>query len=340
MKVRPREINIFNMSLIDILCGALGAFCFMMLVLLPYYRPPSSAPNLRKEQADTDELLKQLEQLKMAAGDPELEKQMRDLIEKLKQQIRQLQGEVNQYAAENQQLKADKEQLVGENAILTQRNEEQANIIQQRQPFFVILTALPPRFVNVVLQDDIKRPDGTSSPRFNPAEVQDRSWAGEIVMVDYGMALWLVRDVPPGTHYDVYAKLAKNDRSVPAKVTAAAYGDGWKLDLGRITLTSQRPFTLVGTLTTQADSTMSFKQATEQERQADWDKLSKNLPPAPSATPTATPSGRPSANPLSPEARKQLAEEQERVRRIREQTMRRQQERQRTSPAQSPVPSP
>ena len=74
MKVRPREINIFNMSLIDILCGALGAFCFMMLVLLPYYRPPSSAPNLRKEQDDTDELLKQLEQLKMAAGDPELDR--------------------------------------------------------------------------------------------------------------------------------------------------------------------------------------------------------------------------------------------------------------------------
>src|SRR5207237_77329 len=99
MRARQREVNIFNMSLLDILCGALGAFCFMMLVLLPYYRPPSNTPNLRKEQADTDELLRQLEQLKAAAGNPELEKQMRDLIEKLKQQIHQLQGEVNQYAA-------------------------------------------------------------------------------------------------------------------------------------------------------------------------------------------------------------------------------------------------
>lgn len=33
---RPnREVNIFNMSLLDILCGALGAFCFMMLSLFP-----------------------------------------------------------------------------------------------------------------------------------------------------------------------------------------------------------------------------------------------------------------------------------------------------------------
>ena len=39
MRARNREINIFNMSLLDILCGALGAFCFMMIVLLPYYKP-------------------------------------------------------------------------------------------------------------------------------------------------------------------------------------------------------------------------------------------------------------------------------------------------------------
>ncbi len=39
MKARNREINIFNMSLLDVLCGALGAFCFMMLVLFPYYKP-------------------------------------------------------------------------------------------------------------------------------------------------------------------------------------------------------------------------------------------------------------------------------------------------------------
>lgn len=35
MKSRSREVNIFNMSLLDILCGALGAFCFMMLALFP-----------------------------------------------------------------------------------------------------------------------------------------------------------------------------------------------------------------------------------------------------------------------------------------------------------------
>jgi|EndMetStandDraft_5_1072996.scaffolds.fasta_scaffold02431_3 hypothetical protein len=35
MKSRNREVNIFNMSLLDILCGTLGAFCFLFLALLP-----------------------------------------------------------------------------------------------------------------------------------------------------------------------------------------------------------------------------------------------------------------------------------------------------------------
>src|SRR5882724_12901416 len=45
MKPRNREINIFNMSLLDVLCGALGAFCFMMLVLFPYYKPQAETNN-------------------------------------------------------------------------------------------------------------------------------------------------------------------------------------------------------------------------------------------------------------------------------------------------------
>ncbi|MGC1677895.1 MAG: hypothetical protein WA740_10210 [Candidatus Binataceae bacterium] len=37
MKPRNREVNIFNMSVLDLLTGALGAFCFLTLALFPYY---------------------------------------------------------------------------------------------------------------------------------------------------------------------------------------------------------------------------------------------------------------------------------------------------------------
>ena len=37
MKPRNREVNIFNMSVLDLLTGALGAFCFLTLALFPAY---------------------------------------------------------------------------------------------------------------------------------------------------------------------------------------------------------------------------------------------------------------------------------------------------------------
>ena len=49
MKRQNREVNIFNMSLLDILCGALGAFCFLMLALLPH---AVAARSLRRVRAD------------------------------------------------------------------------------------------------------------------------------------------------------------------------------------------------------------------------------------------------------------------------------------------------
>ena len=37
MKPRNREVNIFNMSVLDLLTGALGAFSFLTLALFPFY---------------------------------------------------------------------------------------------------------------------------------------------------------------------------------------------------------------------------------------------------------------------------------------------------------------
>src|ERR1700676_4098801 len=44
MKPRNREVNIFNMSVLDLLTGALGAFCFLTLALFPSYYKSGSAP--------------------------------------------------------------------------------------------------------------------------------------------------------------------------------------------------------------------------------------------------------------------------------------------------------
>ena len=61
MKSRNKEVNIFNMSLLDILCGALGAFCFMMLSLFPDHA------KVKDLQAQVQELRKERQQQCAAA---------------------------------------------------------------------------------------------------------------------------------------------------------------------------------------------------------------------------------------------------------------------------------
>ncbi len=90
MRARRREINIFNMSLLDILCGALGAFCFMMLVALPYYKPPGHEPDLKKAQEKTDQLIHQLDQMKTQMRDAKATEDMTALLEQLKARVRAL----------------------------------------------------------------------------------------------------------------------------------------------------------------------------------------------------------------------------------------------------------
>lgn len=41
MKRRNREINIFNLSILDMITGAMGAFLIIMIILLPYYKKES-----------------------------------------------------------------------------------------------------------------------------------------------------------------------------------------------------------------------------------------------------------------------------------------------------------
>ncbi len=42
MKPRNREINIFNIAMLDVISGAMGAFLIIMVILLPYYNKEAS----------------------------------------------------------------------------------------------------------------------------------------------------------------------------------------------------------------------------------------------------------------------------------------------------------
>ena len=66
MRARNREFNILNMSFLDVICGAMGAFLIIMVILMPYYKKEAqdflqSIGNLKQELAETTQRLEETE---------------------------------------------------------------------------------------------------------------------------------------------------------------------------------------------------------------------------------------------------------------------------------------
>ena len=68
MKPRNREINIFNLSMLDVISGAMGAFLIIMVILLPYYKKESIDYQRELQQSRaTEETARQATQTAEAA---------------------------------------------------------------------------------------------------------------------------------------------------------------------------------------------------------------------------------------------------------------------------------
>jgi hypothetical protein len=329
------------MSLLDILCGALGAFCFMMLVLLPYYKPPGKETDLHNQEVKTQELLDELEKLRAGAKDSAMAQKMTQLVQNLQGQLQQLQGQLNQLSAENDQLKSQSQSLAA-------KNDKQARQLDMRHPFLISVVSSPPRELDIYLESDGVSEKDTLNPPFDPSKPQQATFfAGDLALFwpDRGNAIWMTRDAPASSHYKFYVKISRSSAAPNSTgtttVTGLAYGDTWRLDLPNVTLSSDRFWTLVGTLSQTSEGKPAFREATQAERDAEWSKLSKSSPP-PQAKPTVTAgtampfpvqTAQPSAAQLSPEQRQAPLEKLEKERRE-------QQQHQAPSPGMSPSRSP
>src|SRR5437016_4956640 len=127
MKPRNREINIFNMSLLDILCGALGTFCFMMIVLFPYYTAkPSNAPDVPKDMVDPKTLQEALDQIK----------KLKESLQKMQDYAMGLEGQVNQ---QKQQI-SQQQQEIADLKKKAAKNDEYTSRLEWRRPFIAFGT--------------------------------------------------------------------------------------------------------------------------------------------------------------------------------------------------------
>lgn len=166
MKSKNREINIFNMSLLDILTGALGAFMFMMLSFVPYYNivqqrmlEETSKDEVKKIREENDRLRSRMSGLEaenaaLTRRAEELQQKVSELLEQLKRagrgdvtaeelaklqeenaRLRQRASELEQRLveseAERQRLADASQRMQAENEELKRRIDEMDRQLQQ-----------------------------------------------------------------------------------------------------------------------------------------------------------------------------------------------------------------
>lgn len=89
MQRRKREISVFNLSMLDVIASAMGAFLIIMVVLLPYYK--------------NDEIIQQLRE-QVQQQQTELERQQ-ETITQQQQQIQQQENRIEELENQNQHLR-------------------------------------------------------------------------------------------------------------------------------------------------------------------------------------------------------------------------------------------
>jgi hypothetical protein len=253
------------MSLLDILCGAMGAFCFMMIALLPYWSPsgPASAETLKNQkelEQQAEELRKRLEQAG-PAGQAALE-----MLKKLQAQVQKLQGQLNGALAEIERLKKE---LSG-----TQAERDR---LKMRNPVVVTLT-WDGRGHDMdlhVVASNVKSTQGRAPDPVDPNKKQGAFFAGEAVtevLSGPGTEIFVLRDTAAGGRYEIYYKFfAAVSNPEPAKVRGMYIHNGATKWLPPATIAQPKTALHAGTLVVQKDYSIVFEPSAETKET--WERM-------------------------------------------------------------------
>jgi hypothetical protein len=265
MKSRSREVNIFNMSLLDVLCGALGAFCFMMLALFPYYKPSHLSAEDKQSYQNAQQMQQELQQLRSElqqvgpSGSAEMLPKIQRTLNAAQQQLSQTQESLNRTRAamEEAQQQSSKVQRQLQQA-LTSANHTNA-VLAMKHPLVVECWFLPnTNKVTMYIHDPDKGTNGKFAPPFDPSREQGAFFTNSTVVEGPGRNTWVIGDTTPG-NYAVYYRLDK-----PQSVTGEASVEGLYIlngvvgDLPLVKLTAAHPYAEAGSIVLDAKGGTRF----------------------------------------------------------------------------------
>jgi hypothetical protein len=200
MKPRNREINIFNMSLLDVLCGALGAFCFLMLVLFPFY--------------SQDKGVAKAPDVPAAGVDPKTFDEAKARIKELEDLVKKFQDYAAQADAAQKRAEAENRRMQGDLNTAQDRN----NQLEMRKPLLAVgrFVVNDADFVQVYVEDDRVTTKGEKGLKIDVTKPQDSIFNGDFHIYGEGSGLsyFLVRDAPKG-EFRVFWKIIKHKSSDP-----------------------------------------------------------------------------------------------------------------------------
>lgn len=205
MRRRSREVNIFNMSLLDILCGALGAFCFMMIALLPYWRPAGkTAEDIQKQY---DNSMQELNELESEIGKiPGKGSGLKEKIENLRAQMRNIEQKRQQEARQLEELKKRAESA-----------EQQAYTV----PITIALTSLgAPSDLDLYVKTRGKRIGDNREMDPADANTKQKPFFGREHNMTCGTGrcseIWTSAQTGAGIIMDIYIKFMDSPSDAPA----------------------------------------------------------------------------------------------------------------------------
>jgi len=263
VKARNREINIFNMSLLDILCGALGAFCFLALTLFPYYGKESKESGGASVE-DVQELQQKLDDALKAAASGDTS----GAVAILREEMEQAQQALEKETAARQQAEQAAHQAQEAAQRAQQAAQQAENAKELRHPVVVqIVWSGPGQDVDLF----ILRPTKEKIEPAPDADKKQETYINGDTRTDCKganpcMELWLMRDVPVGIPAKIYYKLMDVDKipgsSVVSGLALNSSGGGLAY-LPSVTLSASQKMVMVGSLTLQEDQTLKFEASPE-----------------------------------------------------------------------------
>ncbi len=260
MKGRSREVNIFNMSLLDILCGALGAFCFMMLVLFPYYKPSHLSAEDKQSYQDAQQMQQKMQQL-------ENELQRQGSTTSLMLHVQTVLGQAQQQLAQTQQqldrTRANMEQAQQQVKQAQSKVDHDSAQLSMKHPLVVQeWWTAPGATVRLFVHDPDVATDGTTAPPFDPTNKnQSGYFAGTSVMMGPGSQSWVIGNVNP-RKYGVYYSLDKPATPAgPVTIIGSFIIESHFTSLPNVTLSANRPYAMVGNIVVDGSDNAVFEPA-------------------------------------------------------------------------------